>query len=97
MIILASGNVVHNLRRIQWDKPDLAYDWAERFDDAAAEQLARDSGRHPQAGRSIQITRWRCRRRTISFRLLYLAGLRRGGRERPETAGARLLRWGPSR
>lgn len=40
--ILASGNVVHNLRRLQWDRPDLAYDWAERFDDAVADQLARD-------------------------------------------------------
>jgi 4,5-DOPA dioxygenase extradiol len=24
---------------VQWDKPDSAFDWAERFDDAAAEQL----------------------------------------------------------
>jgi 4,5-DOPA dioxygenase extradiol len=41
VMILASGNVVHNLRRLQWDQPNLAYDWAERFDDAVAEQLAR--------------------------------------------------------
>jgi len=41
VMILASGNVVHNLRRIEWDKPDAAFDWAERFDDAAAEQLGR--------------------------------------------------------
>ena len=40
VMILASGNVVHNLRRIQWDRPDSGYDWAERFDDAAVEQLA---------------------------------------------------------
>jgi 4,5-DOPA dioxygenase extradiol len=40
VMILSSGNVVHNLRRLQWDKRDLAYDWAERFDDAVAEQLA---------------------------------------------------------
>ena len=39
IMILASGNVVHNLRRIQWDKPDAAFDWAERFDDAVVEQL----------------------------------------------------------
>ena len=42
VMIVASGNVVHNLRRLQWDAPDLAYDWAERFDDAAATQLADD-------------------------------------------------------
>jgi 4,5-DOPA dioxygenase extradiol len=43
-MILASGNVVHNLRRLQWDQPDLAYDWAERFDDAVADQLAQAPG-----------------------------------------------------
>ena len=42
VMILASGNVVHNLGRLQWNEPDLAYDWAERFDDAVAAQLARD-------------------------------------------------------
>lgn len=41
VMVLASGNVVHNLRRLLWDQPDLAYDWAERFDDAVAAQLAR--------------------------------------------------------
>ena len=41
VMIVASGNVVHNLRRIQWNSPDAAFDWAERFDEAAAEQLAR--------------------------------------------------------
>ena len=40
VMIIASGNVVHNLGRIQWDKPDAAFDWAERFDEAAARQLS---------------------------------------------------------
>ncbi|CAA9491876.1 MAG: Extradiol ring-cleavage dioxygenase, class III enzyme, subunit B [uncultured Sphingomonas sp.] len=44
ILVVASGNVVHNLRRLQWDQRDLAYDWAERFDDAAIEQLAREPG-----------------------------------------------------
>ena len=43
-MILASGNVVHNLRRVQWNRRDAAFDWAERFDDAVVEQLATDPG-----------------------------------------------------
>lgn len=42
--ILASGNVVHNLRRIEWNKPNSAFDWAERFDEAAVEQMASAPG-----------------------------------------------------
>lgn len=42
VMILASGNVVHNLRRLQWDQRDLAYDWAERFDDAVLDQMSRE-------------------------------------------------------
>jgi 4,5-DOPA dioxygenase extradiol len=40
ILILGSGNVVHNLRRIDPNQPDTGFDWAERFDDAVVEQLA---------------------------------------------------------
>ena len=42
VLIVGSGNVVHNLRKIEWNKPDAGFDWAERFDDAALEQLVAD-------------------------------------------------------
>jgi 4,5-DOPA dioxygenase extradiol len=35
VLILASGNVVHNLRQIAWDGEGRGYDWAQRFDDEA--------------------------------------------------------------
>jgi 4,5-DOPA dioxygenase extradiol len=39
VMILASGNVVHNLQAIQWKEPDAGFDWAQRFDDAAIKQM----------------------------------------------------------
>ncbi|HSW17897.1 MAG TPA: 4,5-DOPA dioxygenase extradiol [Ramlibacter sp.] len=32
VFIIASGNVVHNLRRIAWSHGDRGFDWSERFD-----------------------------------------------------------------
>ena len=40
VLIVASGNVVHNLRRIEWDRPDAGADWAHRFDDSIAQAMA---------------------------------------------------------
>jgi len=45
ILVIGSGNVVHNLHEIDWDRPNGGFDWAERFDDAALKQLERD----PQA------------------------------------------------
>ena len=39
VFILGSGNVVHNLRRLDWGQPTLGFDWARRFDDSAREVM----------------------------------------------------------
>lgn len=44
IMILSSGNVVHNLRRIDWTNPDGGADWAHRFDDAVAELMTSEPG-----------------------------------------------------
>lgn len=40
ILVVASGNVVHNLRMIDFRQPDLAFDWALRFDEAAKEAMS---------------------------------------------------------
>jgi len=44
VLVVGSGNVVHNLRRVDWGRPDAAFDWAVSFDEAAREQMRTDPG-----------------------------------------------------
>ena len=39
VLILGSGNVVHNLRAVRWGKGSQAWDWAEEFDGLFADRL----------------------------------------------------------
>jgi len=39
VMVLASGNTVHNLRMIDWGADERGTDWAERFDAAVTEQM----------------------------------------------------------
>ncbi len=81
--ILASGNVVHNLREVQWKQPNAAFDWARRFDDAAVAQLADAPGdilklrEHPDYARAVPTP-------DHFIPLLYLAGLAAAEGTRPE-------------
>jgi 4,5-DOPA dioxygenase extradiol len=88
VLILGSGNVVHNLRLIQFRQPELAYDWAERFDAAVKDTMTREPAgaarmeSHPDYARSVPTPEhW--------LPLLYLAGLcdAAGERARPWAEG----------
>ena len=39
VLIVGSGNAVHILRRIDWSRPDAAFDWARSFDTGVAEVM----------------------------------------------------------
>jgi 4,5-DOPA dioxygenase extradiol len=42
VLILASGNVVHNLGGMDWNLADDGFDWAQRFDEDAKERMLTD-------------------------------------------------------
>jgi 4,5-DOPA dioxygenase extradiol len=83
IMIVASGNVVHNLRRVQWDRPDAGFDWAERFDDSVAERMERDPAKilelveHPDYALAVPTP-------DHFIPLLYTAGLAAAGEGRAE-------------
>ena len=86
--ILGSGNVVHNLRRVQRNRPDSAFDWAERFDDAVVAQMADEPAdilkvvEHPDYAQAVPTPEH-------FIPLLYLAGLAaaEGSRSEPIMRG----------
>jgi len=39
VMLMGSGNVVHNLRAMVLDRPDAGFDWAQRFDEAARDLM----------------------------------------------------------
>ena len=42
VLIVTSGNVVHNLRGMNWSLADDGYDWAQRFDEDAKVRMLTD-------------------------------------------------------
>ena len=74
VLIVGSGNVVHNLRLVDWASPDLGFDWAHAFDDdvrsvmeSTPDQLGRLQG-HEAYDRAVPTP-------DHFIPLLYLAGL----------------------
>lgn len=74
ILIIGSGNVVHNLKRVDWHKEDAAFDWNVRFDDAVKEIMLSSPGdlpgvvQHPDYALAVPTEEH-------FIPLLYLAGL----------------------
>jgi 4,5-DOPA dioxygenase extradiol len=84
VLIVASGNVVHNLGGMDWQLEESGFDWAQRFDDDAKERMLSDPA---------DVTRLDGHRDFALavptpdhfIPLLYLAGLAEGSRGARET------------
>ncbi|MFI5035377.1 MAG: 4,5-DOPA dioxygenase extradiol [Acidimicrobiales bacterium] len=83
VLILASGNVVHNLRAMTWDRPDSAFDWAERFDADVRDLMTDQPGRFADLSDHDEYRR--CVPTTDHFLpLAYVAGLAEAAGAPPE-------------
>ena len=47
VLVLGSGNVVHNLSMIDWSAHDSGYDWADRFDAQVSAVMTADPASLP--------------------------------------------------
>jgi len=74
VLILGSGNIVHNLRLIDWNMPGLGTDWAHRFDDDTRAIMTSDTTELGRAG-SHQDYRLAAPTPDHFLPLAYIAGL----------------------
>jgi 4,5-DOPA dioxygenase extradiol len=83
VLILASGNVVHNLRALDWSRREVGFDWARRFDEAARALVTERPGdapglrSHPDLARAAPTP-------DHLVPLLYVAGLAAAAGRPPE-------------
>ncbi|NNN09488.1 MAG: 4,5-DOPA dioxygenase extradiol [Acidimicrobiaceae bacterium] len=84
VLILGSGNVVHNLRAIEWRAENQGFEWAQRFDDDTRSVLMSDPS---QLGQLTQSDDYRLAVPTPDhfLPLAYLAGLASVGATSPST------------
>jgi 4,5-DOPA dioxygenase extradiol len=74
VLIIGSGNIVHNLRALDWGSPDGGFDWARRFDEAARTILTDRPGDAPSLERHADYVRSAPTPEHF-IPLLYVAGL----------------------
>ena len=80
IVVVGSGNVVHNLRMVDFSMAGEGFDWAHRYDDAARELLTTDPGsvakllEHPDHRRAVPTP-------DHFLPMVYLAGLAAAGGE----------------
>ena len=74
VLVVGSGNVVHNLRALDWNAAEEGFDWAHRFDDDARQLMLEQPG---DIGRLLSHRDWSRAVPTDEhfLPLLYLAGL----------------------
>ncbi|WP_421121855.1 4,5-DOPA dioxygenase extradiol [Aquihabitans daechungensis] len=78
--VVGSGNIVHNLRMVDFSQAGKGFDWAHRYDEAARELLTTDPGavakllEHPDHRRAVPTT-------DHFLPMVYLAGLAAAGGE----------------
>ena len=65
VLILGSGNIVHNLGLVNFRQPDVAYDWATRFDADMQRYIANGDEQAMLDPHRIRRAAWRCRRWTL--------------------------------
>lgn len=84
VLVMASGNVVHNLRAMNWATPEAGFDWARDFNQQAIEVLTERPGEiarlqdHPEFARAVPTP-------DHFLPLLYLAGFAAATGTRPAT------------
>jgi 4,5-DOPA dioxygenase extradiol len=82
VLVVGSGNVVHNLRLVDPRHPEGGFDWAERFDDSARAVMLDDPGQVQQLGEHRDFAA-AVPTPDHFYPLMYLAGLAEAESSRP--------------